>query len=66
MGERLEARLWGPEGHAGRVRELLGKSLTPYDVAEEILGSIMGVTPGQARTLSSPRTTPSSDATANE
>jgi LAO/AO transport system kinase len=41
VGERLEEELWGPGGNRARVESLLGKSITPYDVAEEILGSIL-------------------------
>ena len=42
VGERLEEELWGESGHTARVDSLLGKSITPYDVAEEILGSVLG------------------------
>jgi LAO/AO transport system kinase len=41
VGERLEETLWGPDGRAERAAELLGNSRTPYDVAEELLGSIL-------------------------
>ncbi len=44
--ERLAEELWGPLGHTARAEELLGQSITPYDVAEEILGSILRPTPG--------------------
>ncbi len=40
--ERLAEELWGPLGQGERARELLGQSNTPYDVAEEILGTILG------------------------
>jgi LAO/AO transport system kinase len=46
VGERLEDELWGPRGNASRAESLLGKSITPYDVAEEILGSILGSSNG--------------------
>lgn len=39
--ERLEDALWGPDGRTEQARDLLGKSRTPYDVAEEILGAIL-------------------------
>jgi LAO/AO transport system kinase len=39
--ERLEDVLWGPAGRTEHARDLLGKSSTPYDVAEEILGAIL-------------------------
>ena len=42
VGERLDEALWGPAGRTERAAELLGKSRTPYDVAEELLGSILG------------------------
>jgi LAO/AO transport system kinase len=45
VGERLDEALWGPEGQTERAAELLGKSRTPYDVAEELLGSILAATP---------------------
>ena len=41
VGERLDEELWGRLGNLGRAESLLGKSVTPYDVAEEILGSIL-------------------------
>jgi GTPase len=41
VGERLDEALWGPEGTTERAVELLGKTRTPYDVAEELLGSIL-------------------------
>ena len=41
VGERLEEELWGRLGNTRRADSLLGKSITPYDVAEEILGSIL-------------------------
>jgi len=41
VGERLEEALWGPEGHTERAAELLGKSRTPYDVADELLSAIL-------------------------
>ena len=40
VGERLDEYLWGAGGQAERAQALLGKSRTPYDVAEEILGSL--------------------------
>jgi LAO/AO transport system kinase len=45
VGERLDEALWGRQGHTERAAELLGKSRTPYDVAEELLGSILAATP---------------------
>ncbi len=42
VGERLQEELWGPGGNTERARTMLGKSITPYDVAEEILGSLRG------------------------
>ena len=42
VGERLEEELWGASGHTASVDSLLGKSVTPYDVAEEILGTVLG------------------------
>jgi len=44
--ERLEEVLWGSGEALERAVELLGKSRTPYDVAEELLGSILAQTPG--------------------
>ncbi len=44
VAERLEEELWGPGGNEERVAALLGKSHTPYDVAEEILGTYLGST----------------------
>jgi len=44
--ERLEEELWGPGGQSERVLELLGGGRTPYDVAEELLGSRLARTPG--------------------
>ena len=41
VGERLDEALWGPAGTTERAVELLGKTRTPYDVAEELLGSIL-------------------------
>jgi len=41
VGERLEEELWGDSGHTDAVDSLLGKSITPYDVAEEILGTVL-------------------------
>jgi LAO/AO transport system kinase len=41
VGERLEEALWGPAGQRERAAELLGKSRTPYDVADELLNSIL-------------------------
>jgi LAO/AO transport system kinase len=40
VAERLQAALWGPDGRAERAAELLGRSRTPYDVAEELLSSM--------------------------
>jgi LAO/AO transport system kinase len=40
VGERLDEYLWGAGGQAERAETLLGKSRTPYDVAEEILGTL--------------------------
>ena len=42
VGEKLEAELWGPRGNTEQADSLLAKSITPYDVAEEILGAILG------------------------
>ena len=41
VGERLEEELWGRLGNTARAESLLGKSITPYDVAEQILGAIL-------------------------
>jgi len=41
VGERLDEALWGAAGNTERVDSLLGKSITPYDVAEEILTSVL-------------------------
>jgi len=41
VSERLEEELWGRMGNTTRAEELLEQSVTPYDVAEEILGSIL-------------------------
>src|SRR5262249_22947242 len=46
VGERLEDALWGPAGRTERAVELLGNSRTPYDVAGELLGSVL---PGNSR-----------------
>ena len=43
VGEKLEDELWGPRGNTERADSLLARSITPYDVAEEILGAILGV-----------------------
>ena len=43
VGERLQEELWGPGGNTERAEKLLGKSNTPYDVAQAILGSILGL-----------------------
>jgi LAO/AO transport system kinase len=40
--ERLDEALFGAGGNTERVDSLLGKSITPYDVAEEILASVLG------------------------
>jgi LAO/AO transport system kinase len=45
VGERLEEELWSSSGYTATVDSLLEKSITPYDVAEEILGSVLGVSP---------------------
>ena len=45
IGERLQEELWGPDGHTARVDSCLGKSMTPYDVAEEILADLLGSSP---------------------
>ena len=41
VGERLAEKIWGPPETARQVETLLGKSITPYDVAGEILASIL-------------------------
>lgn len=41
VGERLEEELWGPRGKREQAETLLGNSKTPYDVAEEILNSVL-------------------------
>jgi LAO/AO transport system kinase len=41
VGERLAEVLWGEGRNTERVDSLLGKSITPYDVAEEILASVL-------------------------
>jgi LAO/AO transport system kinase len=38
--ERLEDELFGPGGPGERAATLLGKSRTPYDVADELLGAL--------------------------
>ena len=45
VGERLDEALFGPAGRTEQAVALLGKSRTPYDVAEELLGSILASTP---------------------
>ena len=47
VGERLEEELWGPGGNTERADSLLGKSVTPYDVAEQILSSILAKPAGR-------------------
>ncbi len=42
VGERLEEELWGRLGNTDRAEALLGNSVTPYDVAEDILTSVLG------------------------
>ena len=49
VGERLEEELWGPRGNAERADSLLGKSITPYDVAEEILTSLLSRPSGSTK-----------------
>ncbi len=41
VGERLEEELWGKLGKTARAEDLLARANTPYDVAEEILGTIL-------------------------
>jgi len=41
VGERLEEALWGPGGRTEWAADLLGASRTPYDVAEELLSSVL-------------------------
>ncbi len=45
VGERLDEALFGSAGRTEQAAALLGKSRTPYDVAEELLGSILASTP---------------------
>jgi LAO/AO transport system kinase len=45
--ERLEERLWGPDGFAERARALLDAGRAPYDVVEAIVLSILH--PGESR-----------------
>jgi LAO/AO transport system kinase len=49
VGERLQEELWGPGGNTERAEKLLGMSNTPYDVALEILGSILAPAPRTER-----------------
>ncbi len=42
VGERLEDELWGGRRLGDRVEEGLDRASTPYDVAEEVLASILG------------------------
>jgi len=46
--ERLQQRLWGPEGHSELARTLLDSGRPPYDVVEAIVSSILQ--PGDSRT----------------
>ncbi|MEM7309731.1 MAG: methylmalonyl Co-A mutase-associated GTPase MeaB [Planctomycetota bacterium] len=42
VDERLDEELWGPRGYAERAESGLRSNATPYDVAEEILSSVLG------------------------
>jgi len=55
VGERLAEELWGPLGNTARAEALLGQSITPYDVAEEILGAILSSTPHPVTDPDGPR-----------
>ena len=46
--ERLQQRLWGPEGHSELARTLLDSGSPPYDVVEAIVASILRT--GERRT----------------
>jgi LAO/AO transport system kinase len=55
VGERLEEELWGRLGNTARAETMLGKSNTPYDVAEEILGAILASSLSSSDTGREPR-----------
>jgi LAO/AO transport system kinase len=45
---RLAETLWGPEGPGARAGTLLGDSRTPYEVAEELLRSVLARADGHS------------------